>query len=183
MLAKRLAAATLLVVATISLSTAIVDGGFWDSPKNQVGTSTLAVSDVAGFTKIGFTADHVVVINVLPGEEMFSPTQVSNEHPIAGELALEGVGTDLTVDSRHVEAHIYDRVTGLPITSIVPTIEVTNRTSGEVFIVNPVRMQDVVTGAPDVHFGDNIAIPGASDLTVRVRLAEGEEVVVNGHLN
>lgn len=183
MLAKRMAIGALIVVATISLSTAIVEGGFWDSPEDHLRTSTLSASDVAGFTKIGFTADHVVVINVLPGEEMYSQAQVDDHHPIAGELALEGVGTDLTSDSRHVEAHIYDRSTGLPITSTIPMIEVTNRSTGQVYIVNPVRMQDVVVGAPDVHFGDNIAIPGASDLTVRVGLGGGEEVVVDGHLN
>jgi len=181
--AKRIGVGTLIVVAITSLSTAVVDGGFWDSPENHIHTSTLTTTDVAGFTKIGFTADHVVVINVLPGEEMYSRTQFDQHHPVVGELALEGEGTPLTSDYRHVEAHIYDRSTGLPTTSVVPRIEVANRTTGQVSIVNPVQMQDVVVGAPDVHFGDNVAIPGGSDLTVTVRLGNGEEVVVDGRLS
>jgi len=182
MLAKRLAIGSLIIIATISLTTAIVDGGFWESPNDHLQASPLMASDVAGFTKIGFTADHIVVVNVLPGEEMFSRAEAEQEHPVVGELTLEGTGSPLADNSRHVEAHIYDRATGLPITSVVPTIEVTNRTTGEVFEVNPVRMQDVVTGAPDVHFGDNISISGGSDITVRVSLGNAEEVVVSGHL-
>jgi len=182
MLAKRLAIGSLIIVATISLTTAIVDGGFWESANEHLQVSSLRVSDVAGFTKIGFTTGHIVVVNVLPGEEMYSPAEVEQQHPLAGELSLEGVGTELAENSRHVEAHIYDRTTGLPITTVVPTIEVTNRTTGEVYMVNPVRMQDVVTGAPDVHFGDNVSIAGGSEITVRVSLGDGEEVVVSGHL-
>jgi hypothetical protein len=43
-------------------------------------------------------------------------------------------------------------------------------------------MQDVVIGAPDVHFGNNVVVPGGHDLSVRVDVA-GEEVVIDGHLD
>jgi len=114
---------------------------------------------------------------------MYSAKEVNLIHPIAGEMTLTGTGSARTTNSRHVEAHIYDRSTGLPTTNVTPMIEVTNQSTGEVSMVESVLMQDVVIGDSDVHFGDNVTVPGRSRLSVSVVLGPGEEVVVDGFLD
>ncbi len=143
----------------------------------------VAVSQVAGFTKVGFTTDYMVIVNVLPGEEMFSAEEVARDHPTVGELEIDGEGSEVALDARHVEAHVYDRDTGLAITDPVPVIEVFDGRTGEVNVIRSVLMQDVVVGETDIHFGDNIVIGGDSSLKITVRLGPGEEVVVDGHLS
>ena len=69
--------------------------------------------------------------------------------PTVGEAILDGgVGDPTGLGVRHVEAHIYDRATGLPLSNIKPSIRVFNRTTGDHIDVPPTLMQDVIVGAP-----------------------------------
>jgi len=136
----------------------------------------------AGWTRAVATEHYLVVVNVLPGEAMFTHAEHQQHHPTEGELILSGEGEPLGPTSRHVEAHIYDRATGLATSDAVPTITMVNRTTGERIEVEPTLMQDVNIGALDRHFGNNVAVPSDSDLSITVVVA-GEEVTVDGHLD
>lgn len=136
----------------------------------------------AGWTRAVATEHYLVVVNVLPGEAMFTHAEHQQHHPTEGELILSGPGEPLGPTSRHVEAHIYDRATGLATSDAVPTITMVNRTTGERIEVEPTLMQDVNIGALDRHFGNNVAVPSDSDLSITVVVA-GEEVTVDGHLD
>ncbi len=143
----------------------------------------LLVADVAGFTKIGFTDEHLVIVNVLPAERMYTQDEFDHEHPTVGELALHGDGSPMGSQGRHVEAHLYDRATGLPVAEPIPVLELIRHDTNEVVPIGSVLMQDVSIGAPDIHFGDNVQLPGGIAITVRVDLGDGKEVVVDGHLD
>lgn len=113
---------------------------------------------------------------------MFTSAAARAEHPTEGELILDGDGNPVGVDVRHVEAHVYDRGTGLPLTSVAPVLVLRNRTSGELTEIAATLMQDVNIGAPDVHFGNNVLVPGNSDLSLTIRIGD-EEVTLDGHLD
>ena len=72
--------------------------------------------------------------------------------------------------------------TNVVVTDVVPTITITNRTTGEVTEVAPTLMQDVNIGVLDRHYGNNVTITPDSDLQVRVTLGD-EQVSVDGHLD
>ena len=140
------------------------------------------VAGAAGWTRIATTADYFVVANVLPGERMYTATEVAAQHPTVGELIISGVGQPLGANVRHVEAHIYDRATGMPIANLNPSIEVLNRTTGQRVQITSALMQDVAIGDLDIHYGNNVAVMGDSDLTLTVTVGT-EVVTLDGHLD
>ena len=113
---------------------------------------------------------------------MFTEDQHMEMHPTEGELIIDGTGNMTGQHVRHVEAHVYDRKTGAVVTDVIPTIVVTNRTTGEVIDVSSTLMQDVNIGEIDRHYGNNVMIMPDSDLQVKVTLGD-EEVSVDGHLD
>lgn len=141
-----------------------------------------AVATAAGWTRIATTEKYLVVANVLPGEEMFSAAEAHEAHPTEGELIIEGTGRALDTNVRHVEAHIYDRRTGMPLTNVQPTIVVFNRTTGERIEVPSTLMQDVNIGALDIHYGNNVVLQGNSDLSLSITIGD-EVVTLDGHLD
>ena len=179
----RVVPTALALTAVASLAVANGSGAIVEARSGHPHEQSLAVSDVAGFTKVGFTDDYLVVVNVLPGERMFTQEEFDHEHPTVGELALDGEGTPLGEKTRHVEAHVYARSTGLAVTEPEPILEVLRHDTNEVVRIKSVLMQDVAIGAPDIHFGDNVELPDGIDITVRVILGEGEEVVIDGRLD
>ena len=140
------------------------------------------VAEVAGFTKVATTNRYIVVVNVLPAERMFTADEVASEHPLEGELVLRGSANPVVGSGRHVEAHVYDRATGLPITAVTPSIQLSDLGSGAVIDVEPTLMQDLIIGALDVHFGNNVVLDGGRDIRVVVDIG-GEGVVISGHLD
>ena len=140
------------------------------------------VVSAAGWTRIATTKDYLLVVNVLPGEHMFTTSELDELHPIAGECIIRGIGNQLGPNVRHVEAHVYDRTTGLPTTTVTPSIQLSDLDSGAVINVEPTMMQDVVIGAVDVHFGNNVVLPGNRDVRVAVAIGN-ESVVISGHLD
>ena len=154
------------------------------STRSSVAAADVAaqVDAVAGFTKIATTAHYFVVVNVLPAERMYSPEELAAEHPTVGEAVLRGPAAPVVPSARHIEAHIYDRTTGLPTTLVTPTITVVDHDSGARISIDPTLMQDVIIGAADVHFGNNVVVAGDRDITLTVDIG-GEEVVVSGRLD
>ncbi len=141
------------------------------------------VSAVAGWTRIALTTHYLLVVNVLPSERMFSDAEMKSLSPTQGEEILDhGVGDPIGTGVRHVEAHIYDRSTGLPLSNIKPSIRVFNRTTGDHVDVPPTLMQDVVIGSTDIHYGNNVPVRGASDISLAIEVGN-EAVTVDGHLD
>jgi hypothetical protein len=141
------------------------------------------VAAVAGWTRIALTTHYLLVVNVLPSETMFSDMQMKSMNPTVGEAILDhGVGDPVGMGVRHVEAHVYDRSTGLPLSNIKPAIRVFNRTTGDHIDVPPTLMQDVVIGSPDIHYGNNVPVRGNSDISLAITVGS-EEVTVDGHLD
>ncbi len=168
-----------VVVLTTGLVACRLVGVGADTP---IAAGTAEVAAVAGWTRIATTENYILVVNVLPGERMYSKGEAGATHPIVGELCIIGAGQPVGPDVRHVEAHIYDRVTGLPVADVKPAIVIVNRTTGERTSVPPTLMQDLIVGSMDIHWGNNVKVTGNSDLSVIVTLAH-EEVTVDGHLD
>lgn len=70
----------------------------------------------------------------------------------------------------------------MPLTNVTPTIVVLNRTTGERTEVASTLMQDVNIGALDLHYGNNVAVPGSSDLSLTITIGD-QEVTIDGHLD
>lgn len=140
------------------------------------------IAQVAGWTRIALTPSYLLVVNVLPSERMFTHDEMQSMNPTEGEEIIDGPGDPVGVGVRHVEAHIYDRQTGLPLSDVDAKIRIFNRTTGDDIDVPPTLMQDVVIGRPDIHYGNNVPVRGNSDISVRVTVGD-EEVSVDGHLD
>jgi hypothetical protein len=140
------------------------------------------VASVAGWTRIGVTSDYLLVINVLPSEAMYTASEVESMQPTMGEAILHGTGEPVGPGVRHVEAHIYDRATGIAVSDVKPVIRVFNRTTGDRIEVPATLMQDVLVGAADIHWGNNVPVRGDSDISVEVSLGS-QEVTIDGHLD
>jgi hypothetical protein len=153
-----------------------------DDTESHTGSQEAEVSAVAGWTRIATTSDYLLVVNVLPSESMFTHDEMDAMKPTVGEAILDGVGEPVGVGVRHVEAHIYDRATGIPVSDTKPTIRVFNRTTGDRIEVPATLMQDVVIGGPDIHWGNNVPVRGDSDISVEVVIGS-QEVTVDGHLD
>ena len=135
----------------------------------------------AGWTRVATTTRYVMVINVLPAEVMFTRAAYERVHPTQGELVLDGHPTPVGASMRHTEAHIYSKKTGLPLAGKRPRITLVDHAAGGMRDVDATKMQDVVIGATDMHFGSNISIPSGHEFTITVAL-DGEEVSVDGNL-
>lgn len=139
-------------------------------------------ADVSGWTRLLTTDRYIAVANVLPGEEMFTQSGIDAEHPVEGELIVSGDGAPVVVDARHVEVHLYDRSTGLPVKGLRVTMEVVNLSTGQHFDVPATEMQDIVIGDRDLHYGNNIPISGPADVRVIVTVGD-ERLTFDGHLD
>lgn len=153
-----------------------------DDASSHADVDEADVAAVAGWTRIALTPTYLLVVNVLPSEAMYTHDDIESMSPTEGEAILEGTGEPVGVGVRHVEAHVYDRETGIPISNVEPEIRVFNRTTGDRVDVAATLMQDVIVGSADIHYGNNVAVRGDSDISVEVSL-DDEEVTVDGHLD
>lgn len=167
---------------TVAVATALTGCRLVSSPAEAQPVTQRDVAAAAGWTRIASTASYFVVANVLPGEHMYTLAEDVADHPTVGELIISGVGNPVGDNVRHVEAHIYDRSTGMPLRDVRPSIEVLNRRTGQRIDVAPTLMQDLAIGALDVHYGNNVAVQGDSDLTITITIGD-EVVTLDGHLD
>ncbi len=118
------------------------------------------------------TASYVVVLDVGGSETMYSPDQVSSQHPTTGEVMLGGAMTDVSGPNvRHVEAHICNRSGGAVVTDQQPTITLQDTTANTPSQDIPVAaMQGVTSGVSDYHYGNNAVLMPGHTYTVIVRL-------------
>ncbi|MEN9646950.1 MAG: hypothetical protein RL238_3619 [Actinomycetota bacterium] len=113
---------------------------------------------------------------------MYSDEARSIEHPIEGEAIIAGEGAPIVVDARHVEVHVYDRTSGLPVPGLDLTLIVVNLSTGQRFEVAAAEMQDLSIGSRDRHYGNNVPIAGPADISVTVSI-RGERIAFDGHID
>lgn len=135
-----------------------------------------------GLTRVGTTEHYLVVLNIVPPEEMYLPAQAAAHHPTGGELILHGEMAAIEAQSRHTEAHVYSKVTGKPVTDVVPEIEIADRSDGTTQKPEATLMQDVVVGPRDIHFGNNVVIKAGHEFSVTVTIIH-EAVTFSGRLS
>lgn len=138
------------------------------APTSSPGGSCQGSSGVAATT----TASYVVVLDVGASEVMYSPDQVSSQHPTTGEVMLGGAMTDVSgPDVRHVEAHICNRASGSVVTGASPTITVQDTTAATPSQDLPVaEMQGVTSGTSDYHYGNNAVLHSGHTYAITVKL-------------
>jgi hypothetical protein len=155
--------ASLTTITTLALA-AIATG---------CGGSTGKTDDIyaaVGATKIAQTSSYIVVMNIVPPEEMYQPAEAATKKPSEGEFILQGLMAPIHGDSRHFEAHIYSQTTGKPLEGLHPVVSVVDHTTGTTFPIVMTLMQDVIVGPPDLHYGNNADMPAGHDYTVNVTI-------------
>jgi hypothetical protein len=143
-------------------------------PADQSST-TIHPAGSGTLIRIGSTNSYNLVTEIGGLQAMFTPTQVSGQHPKSGEVMFGGNMTmppdpnNASPDWHHLEVHIFDKKTGDVVKSANPVISVTNNATGHVQPVPIVVMQGVVEGPGDYHFGNNVDLPkGLYTVTVLI---------------
>lgn len=152
--------------------------GFLGLGKPQDQSSTTIHAAAAGtFIKLASTSTYDLVAEIGPIQAMYTPAQVSSQHPRSGEVMYSGqmimppgmdpahmdmgnmAGMSIPPEWHHLEVHIFDRKTGDVVKTISPVISVTNDDTGKSQQVPDVAMQGVVEGPGDYHYGNNVDLP------------------------
>ena len=148
-------------------------GGFLGlgRPADQSST-TVVKNQFAGITRLGSTGLYNLSLEVGPLQPMYTPAQVSTQHPKAGEVMfsgqmvmppgmanMESMAGMSAPGWYHLEVHYYDKTSGYPVKGLDPVITVTNTSTGQAQTVPIVTMQGINEGARDFHYGNNIQLP------------------------
>jgi hypothetical protein len=142
-------------------------------PADQSST-TVVKNQFAGITRIGSTSSWNLSLDVGSLQPMYTPAQLSSQHPKAGEVmfsgqmvmppgmaGMAGMAGMSAPGWYHLEVHFYDRASGFPVRGLDPVITVTNAATGQAQTVPVVTMQGINEGARDFHYGNNIQLsPG-----------------------
>lgn len=140
-------------------------------------STTIHASAAGTFIKVASTSTYNLVAEVGPIQAMYTPAQVTAQHPRSGEEMFSGqmvmppgmdashldmgnmAGMNIPPEWHHLEVHIFDRKTGNVVKTISPVITVTNNSTGNVQHVPDVAMQGIVEGPGDYHYGNNVDLP------------------------
>lgn len=171
-----------MAVASLVAMTMLTGCGARRGGAGPTGSAETAGAGGLGLTRVDTTEHYLVVLNIVPPEEMYLPEQAAQHHPTGGEFILHGAMAPIVAQSRHAEAHVYSKETGKPVTDVVPEIEVADQTDGTTQKPEATLMQDVLIGARDIHFGNNVVIKAGHEFSVTVTIAH-EEVSFSGRLS
>lgn len=127
------------------------------------------------------TKSYVFKLSIGMSERMWTPAQVRAKHPKTGEVMVMGsMGGAMSMggSERHVEVHITSRATGKVVVGAHPSIyvvdtEVKNAMSIKVTVA---AMQGVLSGAADLHYGNNVRLVAGHAYNVTITL-KGERTV------
>jgi hypothetical protein len=115
--------------------------------------------------RLGSTSSYNLVTEIGGLQSMYTPDQVSAQHPKSGEVMFGGqmvMPPDVTnpsPDWHHLEVHIIDKKSGDVVRTVNPVLTVMDNASGQVKPVPIVVMQGVVEGSGDYHYGNNVDLP------------------------
>jgi hypothetical protein len=121
------------------------------------------------------TSHYVFKLSIGMAERMWTPAQVRAKHPKTGEVMVMGsMGGAMSMggSQRHVEVHITARATGKVVTGAHPTITAidTNAKNAMMIKVPVAAMQGVISGATDLHYGNNVQLVAEHVYKVTVSL-------------
>lgn len=130
--------------------------------------------------QIATTATYRFALHVGMPEMMYTRAQERKLHPKSGEVMLGGkmmMGMKMGGSTRHLEVHICLRNTRAVVTNATPRIMLKDDTAKGMPMNVPVAvMQGVRAGAADLHYGNNVPMPGGHRFTVTVTL-RGQKAV------
>jgi hypothetical protein len=127
---------------------------------------------------IATTPTYRMAVHVGMPEMMYTPAQVRKLHPKSGEVMLRGnmmMGMKMGGSTRHLEVHICLRENRAVITNAHPKITLMGQNAHAMPMRVPVAvMEGIGAGAADIHYGNDVPMPGGHRFTVTVTL-KGQE--------
>jgi hypothetical protein len=151
---------TAVLVSALALSACSGSGsGSNGSGQNLVGEQ--------GLTQVVTTARYIVVLNVVPPEQMYNRQEAASVPPGgAGELILIGRKAPIGPLTRHTEIHIYTKDAGAVVSDATVTMTLRDHASGQSLAIEATKMQDLALGPIDVHYGNNVTIATGHEFTL-----------------
>ena len=121
------------------------------------------------------TSSYVFKLSIGMAERMWTPAQVRSKHPKTGEVMVMGsMGGAMSMggSERHVEVHITTRADGKVVTGARPMISAidTNVKNTMMIKVPFAAMQGVISGAADLHYGNNVQLVAGHIYKVTITL-------------
>ena len=128
-----------------------------------------------GSPQTKLTESYAFKLSIGMSEKMWTAAQVRAKHPTTGEVMVTGsMGGAMSMGGaqRHVEVHITARATGKVVTGARPKITVmdTNVKNAMAITVPFAAMQGVLSGAADLHYGNNVQLVAGHIYKVTVAL-------------
>ena len=145
-----------------------------------------AVTGCAGGSAMTWTtttASYGVRLRVGMPETMYTQARVKKMHPktgevmMGGQMGMAGMSMGANNAAQHVEVQICSKTTGAVLTNVKPTITVSD-SMGMATHVPVAMMRGVTSGMDDAHYGNNLKLPMAQKITVKVSL-NGETAIFN----
>ena len=140
-------------------------------PADQSST-TVVRNQFAGITEVASTGSYDLTLEVGPLQPMYTPAQVSSQHPRAGEVmftgqmamppgmaSMQSMAGMSAPGWYHLEVHFFDRTSGYPVRGLDPVITVVRVATGQAQTVSIVTMQGLNEGPRDFHYGNNVELP------------------------
>jgi len=123
---------------------------------------------------IATTPTYRLALHVGMPEMMYTPGQVRKLHPKSGEVMLRGrmmMGMKMGGSTRHLEVHVCLRKNRAVVTNAHPTITLMRHKANTMPMDVPVAaMEGIGAGTADLHYGNDLPMPGGQRFTVTVTL-------------
>jgi len=136
-----------------------------------LGLGRSASAEQVGVEQEALTPHYRMVLRVGPAEAMYTAAEAHAHHPASGEIMVGGRMTDgmagighghagMTMpDRRHVELHVFSRATGKVVVEAHVTMAIAG-SDNKWSSVPIARMYGIEAGPDDMHFGNNMSLPG-----------------------
>lgn len=128
--------------------------------------STTAVATYA-------TSSYLISLQIGPLGKMITPAQAAAGMsgdimpPMSGmKMPMMSMMFDGEPANHHLEAHIFNRLTGAVETNLMPMITVANSSTHTTSKVQSVVMYGSDVGIPDYHYGNDVFLPGSTYLSL-----------------
>lgn len=150
---------------------------------NAPASKRLLIDCSAGIgVHIATTSTYRLAVHVGMPEMMYTPAQVRKLDPKSGEVMLRGkmmMGMKMGGSTRHLEVHICLRKNREVVTNAHPTITLLGHKANAMPMNVPVAaMEGIGAGLADLHYGNNVPMPGGHRFTVTVTL-KGQKAAFN----
>jgi hypothetical protein len=156
-----------LVLALAACATTTVD------PHAAHNASTSESGPQHGLVLTRTTTHYLIVMDILAPERMYTREEMQSLQPAQGELVDRGhAGPVESLDTRHVEVHIYGIDDGNPVVDAHPVLTLIDHTGGHTYDVDATLMHEIAIGLIDSHYGTNTRLPAGHAFTLRVQVGD-----------